>query len=202
MSGDERAAIADFFAEERRSPPDGRIKGGALVTLEPGSATFPLPGIEAEAADDAERPVGRGGGRLTVTRPWPAMARGSYRDPERCQESYWSRFPARCSAGDGAKDAPSGQAVVAYLTVSSGVAADAAHGEARREHGAARIGPITRPETAIFTEDLPKTRSGKRPGRLLRDVAEGRDLDDTTTLAGPGVVEELRRRSAFQPGEG
>jgi acetyl-CoA synthetase len=53
----------------------------------------------------------------------------------------------------------------------------------------------------IFTDDLPKTRSGKIMRRLLRDVAEGRDLGDTTTLADPGVVEEIRKRAATAPQE-
>jgi len=64
-----------------------------------------------------------------------------------------------------------------------------------RGHVAAKIGPIARPRTLIFTDDLPKTRSGKIMRRLLRDVAEGRDLGDTTTLADPGVVDEIRRRA-------
>jgi acetyl-CoA synthetase len=53
----------------------------------------------------------------------------------------------------------------------------------------------------VFTDELPKTRSGKIMRRLLRDVAEGRDLGDTTTLADPGVVDEIRRLSAAQPAE-
>jgi acetyl-CoA synthetase len=53
----------------------------------------------------------------------------------------------------------------------------------------------------IFTDDLPKTRSGKIMRRLLRDVAEGRDLGDTTTLADPAVVDEIRRRASAAPQE-
>jgi acetyl-CoA synthetase len=66
---------------------------------------------------------------------------------------------------------------------------------------ASKIGPIARPKTFIFTDELPKTRSGKIMRRLLRDVAEGRVLGDTTTLADPAVVEEIRRLSATSPGE-
>ncbi|HET9602166.1 MAG TPA: acetate--CoA ligase, partial [Acidimicrobiales bacterium] len=73
------------------------------TTLKPGSATFPLPGIGAELVDDRGRVVERGGGYLTLTRPWPAMLRGIWGDPERYQETYWSRFPGRYFAGDGAK---------------------------------------------------------------------------------------------------
>ena len=60
---------------------------------------------------------------------------------------------------------------------------------------ATKIGAIARPKTIIFTDDLPKTRSGKIMRRLLKDVAEGRDLGDTTTLADAGVVDEIKRRS-------
>ena len=66
---------------------------------------------------------------------------------------------------------------------------------------ATKIGAIARPKTLIFTDDLPKTRSGKIMRRLLRDVAEGRALGDTTTLADPAVVDEIARRAASAPSE-
>ena len=65
-----------------------------------------------------------------------------------------------------------------------------------RQHVATKIGAISRPKLIIFTDDLPKTRSGKIMRRLLRDVADGRELGDTTTLADPAVVEEIRARAA------
>src|SRR3954467_4827054 len=74
-----------------------------VTTLTPGSATFPLPGIGAELVDDTGTPVPRGGGYLTLTRPWPSMLRGIYGDPERYKETYWSRFDGRYFAGDGCK---------------------------------------------------------------------------------------------------
>src|SRR6202035_5778294 len=74
-----------------------------VTTCKPGSATFPLPGIGAEIVDDAGKAVERGGGYLTLTRPWPSMLRGLYGDPERYRETYWSRFDGRYFAGDGAK---------------------------------------------------------------------------------------------------
>ena len=85
--------------------------------------------------------------------------------------------------------------------VAAGVEHDQTHGEALREHVAEKIGRFGRPKTVVFTDDLPKTRSGKIMRRLLRDVAEGRDLGDTTTLADPAVVEEIRRRSQTSPTE-
>ncbi|CAN5406677.1 acetate--CoA ligase [soil metagenome] len=101
----------------------------------------------------------------------------------------------------GAKDDTTGQAIVAFVTVKGSETADEALGAELRTHVATRIGAISRPRTVIFTDDLPKTRSGKIMRRLLQDVAEGRDLGDTTTLADPTVVEEIRRRASTAPAE-
>src|SRR4051795_6028247 len=101
----------------------------------------------------------------------------------------------------GAKDETTGQAIIAYVTLRAGMEPNPEHGEALRKHVAQKIGPIARPKTIIFTDDLPKTRSGKIMRRLLRDVAEGRDLGDTTTLADAGVVDELKRRASTTAGE-
>ena len=67
--------------------------------------------------------------------------------------------------------------------------------EELRNHVAKKIGPIAKPANIVFTPELPKTRSGKIMRRLLRDVAENRPLGDTTTLADPTVVEEIRDRA-------
>jgi acetyl-CoA synthetase len=219
------------------------------TTLKPGSATFPLPGIGAEVVDETGERVEKGGGYLTLTRPWPAMLRGIYGDPERYRDTYWSRFEGRYFAGDGCKvdedgylwllgrvddvmnvsghristtevesalvDHPSvaesavcgandpvtGQAIVAFVTVRGGIDASPTLGEELRGHVAGKIGPTARPKLIIFTDELPKTRSGKIMRRLLRDVAEGRALGDTTTLADPNVVDEIRRRAEAQPQE-
>jgi acetyl-CoA synthetase len=64
-----------------------------------------------------------------------------------------------------------------------------------RDHVAKKIGPIAKPANIVFTPELPKTRSGKIMRRLLRDVAENRPLGDTTTLADPAVVSEIRDRA-------
>jgi len=220
-----------------------------LTTLKPGSATFPLPGVNAEVVDDRAQRVAVGGGYLTLTQPWPAMLRGIYGDPERYRETYWSRFPGRYFAGDGAKlddegyfwflgrvddvmnvsghristtevesalvdhptvaeaavvgaiDTTTGQAIIAFVTVKTGVEPDPEHGEALRDHVAGKIGRFGRPKTIVFTDELPKTRSGKIMRRLLRDVADGRDLGDTTTLADASVVEEIKRRASATPSE-
>jgi acetyl-CoA synthetase len=101
----------------------------------------------------------------------------------------------------GAKDDTTGQAIIAFVTLKGEVPADDALGNELRAHVSTRIGAISRPKTVIFTDDLPKTRSGKIMRRLLKDVAEGRDLGDTTTLADPAVVEEIRTRAAAAPPE-
>jgi acetyl-CoA synthetase len=241
--GGERCPIVDTWWQTET----GAIMISPLpgaTTTKPGSATFPLPGIGAELVDNDGKVVPKGGGYLTLTRPWPSMLRGIYGDPERYQETYWSRFEGRYFAGDGAKldddgylwvlgrvddvmnvsghristtevesalvdnpkvaeaavvgakDDTTGQAIVAFVTLRGTVEASDDVGAELREHVATKIGKIGRPKTIIFTDDLPKTRSGKIMRRLLRDVAEGRELGDTTTLADPGVVEEIRDRAA------
>jgi acetyl-CoA synthetase len=101
----------------------------------------------------------------------------------------------------GANDATTGQAVIAFVTLKGGNEATDAHGQMLRAHVSTKIGAIARPKTIVFTDDLPKTRSGKIMRRLLRDVAEGRSLGDTTTLADPNVVAEIKRRSESAPPE-
>jgi acetyl-CoA synthetase len=100
----------------------------------------------------------------------------------------------------GATDPTTGQAIVAYVTLRAGAGpADDGEGQELRRHVATKIGPIARPRTVVFTDELPKTRSGKIMRRLLRDVAEGRVLGDTTTLADTAVVDEIRRLAATSP---
>ena len=220
------------------------------TTTKPGSATFPLPGVSAELVDDQGRRVERGGGYLTLTRPWPGMLRGIWGDPQRYHETYWSRFEGRYFAGDGAKldddgylwllgrvddvmnvsghristtevesalvshpavaeaavvgatDARTGQAIFAYVILRAGASDDGmVSADDLRNHVASEIGAIAKPKAIFITPDLPKTRSGKIMRRLLRDVAEGRNLGDTTTLADASVVNELQRRAAEVPAE-
>jgi len=85
-----------------------------------------------------------------------------------------------------------GQAVAAFVTVKEGVMASPALAEELRTHVARKIGAIAKPDDIIFAADLPKTRSGKIMRRLLRDIAEGKALGDTTTLADPNVVRMLK----------
>ncbi len=95
----------------------------------------------------------------------------------------------------GAADATTGQAIVAFVTVKGSVADDVSSGEAfakeLRDHVAKQIGPIAKPRQILITPELPKTRSGKIMRRLLRDVADHRELGDVTTLADPTVVNAI-----------
>jgi len=95
----------------------------------------------------------------------------------------------------GKKDEVTGQAIFAFVILKAGQEASDALAVQLREHVAYVIGPIARPKFLMFVPDLPKTRSGKIMRRLLRDIAEGRDLGDTTTLADAAVVDTIRERS-------
>ncbi|MBW3590438.1 MAG: acetate--CoA ligase, partial [Actinobacteria bacterium] len=85
-----------------------------------------------------------------------------------------------------------GQAIVAFVTLKSAYSADESIAAELREHVAKVIGKIARPHSLVFTNDLPKTRSGKIMRRLLRDVAQGRPLGDVTTLANAEILEQIR----------
>jgi acetyl-CoA synthetase len=221
-----------------------------VTTTKPGSATKPFPGVDAAVYDEAGNEVGPGGGGyLVLRRPWPAMLRGIHKDPERYEQTYWSRYPGVYFAGDGARidedgdfwllgrvddvmnvsghristievesalvahpavaeaavcgrsDSLTGQAIVAYVTLRGGQLGSVEMLEELREHVADVIGPIAKPANVVFTPELPKTRSGKIMRRLLRDVAENRPLGDTTTLADPAVVEEIKTRADSEPTE-
>ncbi len=85
-----------------------------------------------------------------------------------------------------------GQAIAAFVTLKEGVRMSKDHADQLKEHVVKKIGVIARPDDILFTADLPKTRSGKIMRRLLRDIAEGKALGDTTTLADPAVVAKLK----------
>ena len=222
-----------------------------VTAAKPGSAMAPLPGISARIVDDEgnliEPSLELGEhvqGYLVLDKPWPAMLRGIWGDPERYKETYWSRFAEQgwYFAGDGARydldgaiwllgriddvmnvsghristaevesalvghsgvaeaavvgatDDTTGQAIVAFVVLM------AHHADTPREQMidelraevAREISPIARPREIHVVPELPKTRSGKIMRRLLRDVAEGRELGDTSTLLDPSVFEAIR----------
>jgi acetyl-CoA synthetase len=91
----------------------------------------------------------------------------------------------------GVPDEGTGQAIVAFVTPQDGVEAGDTFTVSLREHVAEKIGKLARPKRIYYADDLPKTRSGKIMRRLLRDVADGKELGDVSTLRDPGVVETL-----------
>ena len=95
-----------------------------------------------------------------------------------------------------ASDELTGQSIVAYVTLRTGTAAEPALKEALRKHVAERIGKLARPKRIIWADDVPKTRSGKIMRRLLRDIAEGRDPGDATTLRDASVLTKLQQATA------
>ncbi len=220
-----------------------------LVATKPGSATKPFPGVAAKVVDAAGNAVGPdGGGYLVLTKPWPAMMRTIYGDPDRYVQNYWSRYPGIYFTGDGCKmdedgyfwllgrvddvmnvaghristyevesalvDHDSvaeaavigkshdikGQGISAFVTVKEGIEPTEALKEELKRHVVAKIGPIARPDDIFFASELPKTRSAKIMRRLLRDIAEGRVLGDTTTLADPTIVARLKTQYESEEG--
>ncbi|HEX9889830.1 MAG TPA: acetate--CoA ligase [Nitriliruptorales bacterium] len=213
------------------------------TTTKPGSATFPLPGISATIVDnDGNEVAAPGGGYLVLDQPWPSMLRGIWGDDQRYRETYWSRFPGRYFAGDGAKrdadgyywllgrvddvmnisghristtevesalvghpavaeaavigaaDPTTGQHIAAFVTLRGGHDPSQDLVAELRDHVGKAIGPIAKPQHILFTDELPKTRSGKIMRRLLKNVAEDDQLGDTTTLADPSVVAGIKSK--------
>ena len=215
-----------------------------VTATPPGSATYPLPGIAADIVNDQGESVPLGGGGYAVlTRPWPGMLRGIWGDDERYKQTYWSKFPHKYLAGDGARrdldsnfwfmgriddvmnvsghristtevesafvehpkvaetavcgklDDVTGQAIYAFVSLRGGDPGSTELADELREFVGNKLGKFTRPKYITFTQELPKTRSGKIMRRLLRDVAEGRTLGDTTTLADATIVKDLQDRA-------
>ena len=217
-----------------------------ITTMKPGSATVPLPGVEADVVDDRGNSVGRGGGGyLVLKRPIPSMFRTIFGDDERYRETYFSKFGDQvyfpgdgCKVDDdgyfwllgrvddvmnvaghristyevesalvdhqsvaeaavvGRRDPREGESIVAFVTPKADVTGDGDLMRELRDHVAGVIGKIARPRSIVFTDDLPKTRSGKIMRRLLRDVAEGRELGDVTTLQNAPILDEIREKAS------
>ena len=223
-----------------------------ITATKPGSATFPIPGVEAAVFDDAGETVEEAEGLLVLRGPWPGMLRTLYREDDRFVETYFSRFGNETYlVGDAARhdsdgyfwvlgrvddvinvsghrlstaevesaivshpkvaeaavigqsDEDTGQAICAFVTLEGDHEGSDQMVEELREHVAGRIGKLARPKRVIWSGDLPKTRSGKIMRRLLRDIAEGRELGDVTTLRDPEVMKELEEKiEARSDGEG
>jgi acetyl-CoA synthetase len=96
----------------------------------------------------------------------------------------------------GQTDEDTGQAICAFVTLRGDLEGDDALQAEVREHVAQRIGKLARPKRIIWAGDLPKTRSGKIMRRLLKDIAEGRELGDVTTLRDPAVMQQIAAEMA------
>jgi acetyl-CoA synthetase len=218
-----------------------------VTPAKPGSATKPLPGVEAAVVDEEGNEVEDGEqGLLILKRPWPGMLRTLYREKDRFVETYFSKFGEttyfvgdaarrdedgyfwivgrvddvvnvsghRLSTAEvesaivshpkvaeaaviGQEDEDSGQAIAAFVILEGEVTEgdEDVEGEIR-EQVAQRIGKFARPKRIIWTADVPKTRSGKIMRRLLRDIAEGREAGDVSTLREPGVMKDLEGKFA------
>jgi acetyl-CoA synthetase len=221
------------------------------MKTKPGSAQRALPGISVGIVDEnglaiKQTAQGSAAGYLTIDEPWPSMLRGIWGDPERFIETYWSRFPGKYFAGDGArfdedgdiwllgriddvikvsghrlstaeiesalvehnwvaeaavvgaKDEITEQAVVAFVILRQDEISDAPSeeeiGKVLRNWVAEKIGAIAKPRQIMVVSELPKTRSGKIMRRLLKDVAEGRPVGDTTTLADSSVMNAINEK--------
>jgi acetyl-CoA synthetase len=221
-----------------------------VTPAKPGSATRPLPGIEAAVLDEDGNEAEPGQqGLLALQRPWPGMLRTLYKDPERFKETYFSKWEeTKYYVGDAARreedgyfwivgraddtvnvsghllstaqvesaivahpkvaeaavigqaDEDTGQAIAAFVILEGDLEGNEELEREVRDEVARRIGKFSRPKRIIWTADVPKTRSGKIMRRLLRDIAEGRELGDVTTLREPGVMKELEAKFAAKEG--
>jgi acetyl-CoA synthetase len=215
-----------------------------VTELKPGSATKPLPGVDAAVYDEEGNEVEDGSqGFLVLRRPWPGMLRTLYKEDDRFKETYYEKYDEttyfvgdaarkdedsyfwllgrvddvvnvaghRLSTAEvesavvshakvaecaviGQSDEDTGQAICAFVTLEGDLDGSDEIAQEIRDHVAVRISKIARPKRIIWTGDLPKTRSGKIMRRLLRDIAEGRELGDVTTLRDPAIMEQLEEK--------
>jgi len=214
-----------------------------VVAAKPGSATRPLPGVEAAVLTEDGEDAGNEQGLLALRRPWPGMLRTLYKDDDRFKETYFSKwddttyfvgdaarkdedgyfwiigrvddvvnvsghrlstaevesaivshYKVAESAVIGQQDEDTGQSICAFVTLEGDLEGDDEVIEEIRAQCAKRIGKFARPKRIVWADDLPKTRSGKIMRRLLRDIAEGRELGDVTTLRDPAVMDQLEGR--------
>jgi acetyl-CoA synthetase len=214
-----------------------------LTPAKPGSATKPLPGIDAAVFDEDGNEVDGEQGLLALRRPWPGMLRTLFKEDERFKETYYSKWDETTyfvgdaarkdedgffwilgrvddvvnvsghrlstaevesaivshpkvaeSAVIGIADEDTGQAICAFVTLEGDLEGNDEIAKEINEHVARRISKIARAKRIIWAGDLPKTRSGKIMRRLLRDIGEGRELGDVTTLRDPSVMEHIEEK--------
>jgi acetyl-CoA synthetase len=218
----------------------GMSTGIEMVPMKPGSATFPMPGVDAGVVDENGDSVPLGTkGFLVIRRPWPGMLLTLWGDDEKYKMTYWSRFPGCYHTGDYAMidkdgylwllgraddvlkiaghrlgtmelesafvshgsiaeaavtskpDQIKGESIIAFVVPKEGVTKSPQLRNELVEHIKKTVGAIAVPEELYFVEKLPKTRSGKIMRRLLKAVASGGSIGDTTTLEDGAAVEEV-----------
>ncbi len=240
--GDGRCPIVDTWWQTET--------GGHMITplpgahaLKPGSASFPMFGVQPALVDPADGHIleGAAEGALVITDSWPGQMRTVYGDHERFIQTYFSQYPGKYFTGDGCRrDADGyywitgriddvinvsghrmgtaevesalvehdkvaeaavvgmphdikGQGIYAYVTTTAGTEDSEDLRKELVQWVRKEIGPIATPDVIQFAPALPKTRSGKIMRRILRKIAENDtgNLGDTSTLADPGVVDDL-----------
>jgi acetyl-CoA synthetase len=241
--GKESCSIVDtWWQTETGGIMLGMCTGIELVPMKPGSATFPMPGVDAGVVDENGDPVPLGTkGFLVIRKPWPGMLLTLWGDDEKYKATYWSRFPGLYYAGDYAMidkdsylwllgraddvlkvaghrlgtmelesafvshasiaeaavaskpDQVKGEAIIAFVVPKEGVAKSPELRKELTEHIRSTMGAIAVPEQVYLVDRLPKTRSGKIMRRLLKAVASGGAIGDTTTLEDGAAVEEVKR---------
>jgi len=210
-----------------------------IAPIKPCSFSGPIPGMAVEVFDDEARPVRGTVGELVITRPWPGMTAGFWRDPERYVETYWSRWPDVWVHGDwayvdadgfwfihgrsddtlkiagkrlgpaevesvlvghpavaeagvvGVPHAVKGEAIVCFVVLRPGHAADEALRTELTERVSHQMGKALKPERVLFTRDLPRTRSAKIMRRVIRATYLGKPAGDTSSLENPDAVKAV-----------
>jgi acetyl-CoA synthetase len=240
--GNEKCPVVDtWWQTETGSIMISPLPG--ITATKPGSATQPLPGVEAAVVDEDGKDIGEGQGLLVLKKPWPSMLRTLYKEDDRFVETYFEKFgketylvgdAARCDedgyfwilgrtddvvnvsghrlstaevesavvshpkvaecAVIGQTDEDTGQAICAFVTLEGDLDGSDELVAEIRDQVANKIGKLARPKRIIWSGDLPKTRSGKIMRRLLRDIAEGREMGDVTTLRDPAIMDELQEK--------
>lgn len=241
--GKERCPIVDtWWQTETGGIMLGMCTGIESIPMKAGSASFPMPGVEAAVVDEhgAHVPLGTKG-FLVIRRPWPGMLLTLWGDDDKYKSTYWDRFPGSYYTGDYAvidrdgyiwllgraddvlkvaghrlgtmelesefvshrsiaeaavtskPDPVKGEVIVAFLVTKEGVSKSSELRKEILEHIRGTFGAIAVPEDVYFVDKLPKTRSGKIMRRLLKAVASGNAVGDTTTLEDETAVEEVRQ---------
>ncbi len=240
--GGERCPIVDtWWQTETGGIMISPAPGIGLVPLKPGSATFPLPGIDADVVDEKGNPAPPGvRGYLVIKKPWPGMLMTLYKDPERYKQTYWSRFPNMYYTGDycmkdeegyfwllgradevlkiaghrlgtmelesavvshpaiaeaaviGKPHEIKGETIVVFAILKEGYSPSDELKKELTQHLRKTVGPVATPEEIYFVSKLPKTRSGKIMRRVLKALASGQPVGDTTTLEDEASIEEIR----------